>query len=88
MMSEFCHSLVKVIKNSAVARVLIAGWGGGGGVMGGMCIHIFAFCQTNFFDINLKTTDFKRNSWGITRTYEYTPPPPPINALATALVKK
>ncbi len=26
------------------------------------------------FEINLKTTDFKRNSSGITRIYEYTPP--------------
>ena len=29
------------------------------------------------------TTDFKRNSSGRTRIYEY-PPPPPINALVTA----
>ena len=68
MMSEFCHSLVKVIKNSAVARALI----GGGG-----CIFIY-LCSARLIssDINLKTTDFKRNSSGITRTYEYTPPPP------------
>ena len=32
------------------------------------------------------TTDFKRNSSGRTRIYEYTPPPPPINALVSALV--
>ena len=31
------------------------------------------------------TTDFKRNSSGRTRIYEYTPPPP-INALVSALV--
>ena len=32
------------------------------------------------------TTDFKRNSSGRTRIYEYTPPPhPPINALVSAL---
>ena len=30
------------------------------------------------------TTDFKRNSLGRTRVYEY-PPPPPTNALVTAL---
>ena len=30
------------------------------------------------------TTDFKRNSSGRTRIYEYTPPPP-INALVSAL---
>ncbi len=29
------------------------------------------------FEINLKTTDFKRNLSGITRIYEYTPPPRP-----------
>ena len=32
------------------------------------------------------TVDFKRNSSGRTRIYEYAPPPPPINALVTALV--
>ena len=31
------------------------------------------------------TTDFKRNSSGRTRIYEYPPPPHPISALATAL---
>ena len=31
------------------------------------------------------TTDFKRNSSGRTRIYEYAPPPPPINALVSAL---
>ncbi len=38
--------------------------------------------------MNLKITDFKRNSSGRTRIYEYTPSPPPppeVNALATAL---
>ena len=59
-------------------------WGGGG-----VYIHIFVFCPTISFEINLKTTDFKRNSSGIAQIYEYTgtppPPPPPISALATAL---
>ncbi len=50
-----------------------------------MYIHILMFYPTNSFEINLKTTDFKRYSSGITRIYEYTPPPP-INAIATALV--
>ena len=35
--------------------------------------------------MKLKTTDFKRNPSGRTRIYEYTPPPPPINALVTPL---
>ena len=63
-------------KGRAVARALI--WGGGG-------IFIYS-CSARLicFEINLKPTDFKRNSSGITRIYEYTPPPP-INALAMAL---
>ena len=31
------------------------------------------------------TVDFKRNSAGRMRIYEYAPPPPPINALVSAL---
>ena len=56
----------------AVARVLIVGGGGG--------IFIYS-CSARLisFEINLKTTDFKRNSSGITRIYEYTPSPPTIN---------
>ena len=56
----------KVQTTGGVTRALIGGvgwWGGGGGC------HI---C----FEMNLKTTDFKRNSSGRTRIYEYTPPPP------------
>ena len=41
-------------------------------LIGGVYIHIFAFCPTN--------------SSGLTRIYEYTPPPPQINALVTSLV--
>ena len=54
----------------AVARALIRGGGGG--------VFIYS-CSARLisFEINLKTTDFKRNSSGITRIYEYTPPPPP-----------
>ncbi len=49
------------------------------------CIFIYS-CSTRLisFEMNLKTTDFKRNPSGITRIYEYTPHPP-INAQATAL---
>ena len=45
-------------------------WGGGGG-----CIFIYS-CSARpiSFEINVKTTDFKRNSSGITRIYEYTSP--------------
>ena len=59
----------------AVARALI----GGGG-----CIFIYP-CSARLisFQIYSKTTDFKTNPSGMTRIYEYTPPP--INALATAL---
>ncbi len=51
----------------AVARALIGG--------GGEYIHT---CSARLisFEINLKTADSKRNSSGITRIYEYTPPPP------------
>ena len=69
-----------MVINRAVARALT----GGGG-----CIFIYS-CSARLisFEMNLKTTDFKRNRSGITRIYEYTPPPPPINVLATALVIK
>ncbi len=74
--NRFQKKLIVQNTNRAVARALI----GGGG-----CIFIYS-CSARLisFEINLKTTDFKRNSSGITRIYEYTPPPP-INALATAL---
>ena len=53
-------------KFRAVTKALI----GGGG------IHIFSFCPTNFFlkSVVIKV-DFKRNSSGRTRIYEYAPPP-------------
>ena len=61
----------------AVTKALI---GGGGGD-----IHIFAFCPTNFFLKSVViTVDFKRNSSGRTRKYEYAPP---INTLVTALAQ-
>ncbi len=55
----------------AVARALIGGGGGGGGG----CLFIYS-CSARLisFEINLKTTDFKRNPSAITRIYEYTPP--------------
>ncbi len=52
-----------------------------------MNIHIVVFFQTNelTFEMQLKTTDFKRNSLGRTSIYEYSPPPPQINALVSPL---
>ena len=54
-----------------------------GGGMGDLCS-----ARLISFDINLKTTDFKRNSVGHNMHEYMNSPPPPINALATALVKK
>ena len=49
----------------AGARALIGGGGGGGG------IFIYSsYARLISFQINLKTTDFKRNLLGITRRYE------------------
>ncbi len=41
------------------------------------------------FEMNLKTTDFKRNLSGSTRIYEYSPPPPTNSSFAQnmAMVK-
>ena len=52
----------------AVATVLIGG-----------CIFIY-LCSARLisFEMNLKTTDFERNSSGRTRIYENPLPPPPI----------
>ena len=55
------------MESRAVARALIGGGGGGG---------VYSYIRVNYarlisFEINLKTTDFKRNPLGITRVYEY-----------------
>ena len=48
-------------RGRAVARALI----------GGGCIFIYScYARRISFEINLKTTDFKRNPSGITRIYE------------------
>ena len=52
----------------AVARALIGGGGGGGGVYS--YIRVLP-ARLISFEINFKTTDFKRNPSGITRIYEY-----------------
>ena len=67
IMVIYNYGYEKLLFTRAVARALI---GGGGG------IFIYS-CSARLisFEINLKTTDFKRNSSGITRIYEYTPPP-------------
>ncbi len=63
------NKILCALGGRAVTRALI----GGGG-----CIFIYS-CSARLisFEINLKTTDFKRNSSGIIRIYEYTLPPPP-----------
>ena len=67
----------------AVTKALIVCvWGGGGGV------DIYSYIRLLPDEFLLKlvviTVDFKRNSLDTTRIYEYAPPPP-INALVTAL---
>ena len=69
-MRDFAHVRILNVKRhplgvilGAVARALI---GGGGG-----CIFIYScYARRISFEINLKTTDFKRNPSGITRIYE------------------
>ena len=63
-----------ITANRAVARTLI-GEGGGGGV--------YSYNYSGSARL-----DFKRSLSGRTRIYEYTPPPPPISVLATALTAK
>ena len=53
---------------------------GGGGVYS----YIRVLPDEFLLKSTVMTTDFKRNSSGRTRIYEYTPPPP-INALVSAL---
>ena len=67
---------------SAAARALIGG--GGGGVYS----YIRVLPDLFLLNVNLKTTDYKISQSGRTRIYEYTPPPPPINALVTALLNE
>ena len=55
--------------------------GGGGGAYS----YIRVLPDEFLLKSTVMTTDFKRNSSGRTRIYEYTPPPP-INALVSALV--
>ena len=65
--------------SSSVTKALIGGGGWGGGCI---CICLCS-CSARIisFQMNLKTTDFKRHSSGGTRIYEYIPP-----ALINALV--
>ena len=60
-----------------VTKALI---GGGGGAYS----YIRVLPDEFLLKSTVMTTDFKRNLSGKTRIYEY-PPPPPINALVTAL---
>ena len=58
-------------------------------IWGGECdIQIFiysCYAQQISFQIEKFEFDLKRNSPGRTAIYEYSPPPPPINVLVTAL---
>ena len=56
-------------------------------LIGGEYSYIRVLSDEFFFKSTLMTTDVKINSSGRTRMYEYSllPPPPPINALITAL---
>ena len=60
----------------AVTRALIGG--------GGSIFMYFIFIYSPFEKNVVITVDFRRNSSGRTRIYEYAPPPQ-INALVTAL---
>ena len=51
---------------------------------GGVYSYIRVLPDEFLLKSTVMTTDFKRNSSGRTRIYEYTPPPP-INALVSAL---
>ena len=53
-------------------------------LIGEVHIHIRVLPDEFLLKSTVMTTDFKRNSLGRTRIYKYAPPPP-INALVTAL---
>ena len=65
------------VAGRAVTKALIGG--------GGVYSYIRVLPDEFLLKSTVMTTDFKRNSSGRTRIYEYAPPPP-INALVTALV--
>ena len=73
------HSLYSRILIRAETKALI---GGGGG---GAYSYIRLLPDEFLLKSTVMTTDFKRNSSGRTRIYEYIPPPP-INALVSALI--
>ena len=69
-------------RHRAETKALI---GGGGGAYS----YIRVLPDEFLLKSTVMTTDFKRNSSGRTRIYEYTPPPPPpINALVSALTRR
>ena len=76
---SLCHSGVTRLyhEDRAETKALIGG-----------CIFIYSLSADEFLlKSTVMTTDFKRNSSGRTRIYEYTPPPP-MNALVSALHEK
>ena len=60
--------------------VCVCVWGGGGRYS-----YIRLLPDEFLLKLVVITVDFKRNSLDTTRIHEYAPPPPPINALVTAL---
>ena len=77
MLSDYFQMVKSATEHRAVTRALI---GGGGGEYLYFCVLPDEFLLKS---VVIKV-DFKRNSSGRTRIYEYSPPPPPINALVTA----
>ena len=69
----------RIFSHRGETRALIGG--------GGEYSYIRVLPDEFLLKLTLMTVDFKRNSSGRTRRYEYShsPPPPPINALVSPL---
>ena len=78
-----CQNLrLHKLKNRGIARGETRTLIGGGGCE---YSYIRVLPDEFLFKLTLMTADFKRNSSGRTRRYEYSPPPPQINALVSPL---
>ena len=75
-----CSKHQQCDRNRAETKALIGG--------GGAYMNIRVLPDEFLLKSTVMTTDFKRNSSRRTRIYEYTPPPPPINALVSAMDRK
>ena len=69
-----------IVTSRAETKALIGG--------GGVYSYIRVLPDEFLLKSVVITVDFKRNSSGKTRLYEYATPPPPINALVSALVTR